>query len=154
MRTALSAALIGLSALVGDGAVYVDAPWRGNADPAAQVSDADRAAIAKVIRGQLQAFRDDDAARAFSFAAPAIQAQFGSPTRFMAVVQSSYLPVYRPRSVAFGDLATIDGRLTQNVRLEGPDGEPVSALYFMEREADGTWRIGGCVLTEDDSLGT
>ena len=41
----------------------------------------------------------------------------------------------------------IDGRLTQLVNVVGPDGVARVALYFMERQADGSWRIGGCMLT-------
>ena len=30
--------------------------------------------------------------------------------------------------------------------LVGPDFEVVTAYYVMQRQADGTWRINGCVL--------
>jgi hypothetical protein len=29
----------------------------------------------------------------------------------------------------------------------GPDGQPALALYAMERQPDGSWRIAGCTLT-------
>src|SRR5262249_39068567 len=43
---------------------------------AAQVSDADQAAIRQVIEQQLQAFQHDDGAGAYAFASPSIQKQF------------------------------------------------------------------------------
>jgi ketosteroid isomerase-like protein len=116
-------------------------------EPASDIGAADRGKIRAVIGDQIAAFRRDDAATAFSFAAPNIQAMFGSAERFLQMVRDGYAPVYRPSDVAFGELVRIDGKLTQLVQVVGPDGAPRTALYFMEQQADGTWRIGGCVLT-------
>lgn len=121
--------------------------WSQAPQPASDIGAADRATIRAVIGDQIAAFRRDDAAAAFSFAAPNIQAMFGSPERFLQMVRDGYQPVYRPSDVAFGELVRIDGQLTQIVQVVGPDGAPRTALYFMERQADGAWRIGGCVLT-------
>ena len=38
------------------------------------------------------------------------------------------------------------GKLAQPVRVTGPDGRPVLAMYHMERQADGSWRINGVTL--------
>ncbi len=119
----------------------------------ADVGAADRAEIQHVIGNQLDAFQHDDGARAFGFASPNIQSMFGNATRFMAMVRQGYPPVYRPQSVRFDDLVTMDGRLVQRVTLIGPDGRPVVALYTMEHESDGSWRIDGCALTKSDDVG-
>ena len=66
----------------------------------------------------------------------------------MAMVKGAYQPVYRPREVAFRDLRLVEGILVQEVFLVGPDGRAVIALYFMERQADGAWRINGVHLLE------
>lgn len=113
----------------------------------------DREAIHGVIQHQLNAFRADDAGTAFGDASPGIQGLFGDAANFMAMVRSGYAPVYRPRSATFGSLVEIDGRTVQKVHLIGPDGKPALALYYMEREADGTWKIDGCQLTEDNAVG-
>ncbi len=110
------------------------------------MSAADQAAIRGVISSQLDAFRHDNGAAAFALASPAIQGLFGTPERFMAIVQQSYQPVYRPREVDFRDVVSFEGHPTQRVVVVGPDGVPVVAYYLMEREADGHWRIDGCVL--------
>jgi hypothetical protein len=68
----------------------------------------------------------------------------------MAMVKGGYLPVYRPSQVEFGDIVDLEGQLTQRVRVVGPDGKPVMALYFMQRQPDGSWLINGCMLTEAD----
>ncbi|MGE0725605.1 MAG: DUF4864 domain-containing protein [Alphaproteobacteria bacterium] len=115
---------------------------------------ADRAAIEGVIRDQMAAFRRDDGAAAFAFAAPAIQAQFGTPAVFMEMVRTGYMAVYRPRSVEFRDLVTIDGQPVQRVLVVGPDGRAELAHYVMERQGDGAWRIAGCFLTRSEDRTT
>ncbi len=110
------------------------------------VGEADKVAIRKVIEEQLGAFRRDDAEAAFAQASPNIQAMFQTPDRFMSMVRGGYQPVYRPRQVEFRDIIDIDGTPTQKVFIIGPDGAPFMALYPMEQQADGTWKISGCYL--------
>jgi hypothetical protein len=124
--------------------------------PAAQASDptvtaADKSAIRQVVQSQLDAFQKDDGAKAFSYASPSIHSIFESSDNFMSMVKSGYAPVYRPRNVQFGPLENIEGVPVQHVFLVGPDGLGVDALYYMEREPDGTWRINGCELKQGSS---
>ena len=121
---------------------------------AAPPTDADEAAIHTVISGQLEAFRRDDAAGAYAFAAPSIKGIFSSPANFLAMVQRGYPPVYRPRSVDFTSLREVDGAMVQDVELTGPDGLAYTARYTMEQEADGSWRISACQLLESHRVGT
>ena len=106
----------------------------------------DARAVREVIEAQLDAFRRDDAARAFSLATPGIRAAFGDAETFMAMVRSSYAVVYRPTSVAFDAPLVIDGELVQPVRLTDAEGRAWLALYPMERQPDGSWRTNGCKL--------
>ena len=110
------------------------------------LSLADRRAIRETVERQLQAFQNDDAVTAFSFASPKIQEQFGTPENFMEMVVTAYEPVYRPRSVVFEDPSIIRSTPAQPVFLLSGDGIPVTALYLMERQPDGSWRINGCFL--------
>ena len=112
----------------------------------APVSEADEARIRAVVADQLAAFQRDDAKAAFAFATPAIQQIFQTPGNFMQMVKTGYAPVYRPRKVEFRDLVDAEGVPVQRVYLVGPDGVPVIALYPMERQADGSWKIDGCYL--------
>ena len=116
-------------------------------DPAAA------SAIRSIIENQLEAFLADDGVRAFSFASPDIQLQFGSPDTFMSMVRTGYAPVYRPQAVEFLDLLAAPGGPVQQVHVVGPDGKAVIAHYLMEQQPDGSWRIAGCVLTEAPDLG-
>jgi ketosteroid isomerase-like protein len=124
-------------------------PLRAQVD----IETADVKSIRRVIEQQIDAFKRDDATGAYSFAAPPIRKIFPSAEIFMRMVRQGYQPVYRPRSFAFEELTRIDGKLVQPVRVIGPDGLPVTALYIMERQPDGSWKIGGCVLTQAPGQG-
>lgn len=110
------------------------------------VSPTDARAVRQVIEAQLDAFKRDDAPRAFSYAAPGIRQIFGTPENFMAMVRNSYAVVYRPQTVAFDAPVVIGGDVVQPVRLTDAEGRAWIALYPMLREPDGTWRINGCQL--------
>jgi hypothetical protein len=118
-----------------------------HADDEATLDLADRAAIRAVVEQQLAAFQRDDGSAAFSLASPTIQRQFRSSDNFMRMVRTGYQPVYRPREVQFGTIATVNGDIVQRVELIGPDGKPALALYVMQRQSDGSWKINGCFLT-------
>ena len=108
----------------------------------------DLAAIRNVIVGQLDAFRHDDAEKAFSFAAPQIKKIFGTPEVFLRMVRESYRAVYRPQTYRFRDVKRINGQLVQPVTVVGPSGNTETALYIMEIQPDGSWRIGGCIMAQ------
>ncbi|MFP6741955.1 MAG: DUF4864 domain-containing protein [Alphaproteobacteria bacterium] len=114
------------------------------------LSDGDRQAIQAVIADQLDAFQRDDGAAAFAQATPDIQAHFRTAANFMRMVREAYQPVYRPRQVEFRDVIDFHGAPAERVYLIGPDGVPVIALYPMERQPDGHWRINGCYLLRVD----
>lgn len=106
----------------------------------------DVAAAQKVIRSQEQAFARDDAAAAWSHAAPAIQELFPRPEIFMQMVQQGYAPVYRHRSFEFGEAKAAGGEIAQRVYIVDDNGEAWEALYTLERQPDGSYRITGCSL--------
>ena len=119
-----------------------------------ELSAADRAEIRTVITQQIEAFRHDDGEAAFAFASRGIQDQFGNPDRFLDMVRRAYPAVHRPRAVDFSELLTGDSTIVQQVELVGPDGEAALALYSMERETAGLWRISGCTLVKSARVGT
>ncbi|MSP66670.1 MAG: DUF4864 domain-containing protein [Alphaproteobacteria bacterium] len=121
---------------------------------AVDLSTDDRVAIRQIITRQIDAFRRDAGEEAFAYAAPGIRATFMSADIFMAMVQSAYQAVYRPRSVQFEEIIDFYGRPAQRVHLIGPDGIPVIAVYPMERQPDGSWLIAGCYLIPTDARST
>ncbi|WP_063692453.1 DUF4864 domain-containing protein [Bradyrhizobium stylosanthis] len=123
LLVALSVALIGLSA---------------RAD--------DIATAQGVIRAQEQAFVRDDASAAYSYAAPAIKEIFPAPEIFMSMVQNGYAPVYRHKSFEFGESKVEGSRIAQRVHIVDANGEAWEALYTLEQQADGSYKITGCTL--------
>lgn len=123
--------------------------------PAAAADGSRQAAgIRDAISRQLDAFSRDDGAAAFAIAAPAIQRMFGDAERFMAMVAQSYPPVYRSRRVTFRELMREGNEVIQKAVVTGPDGVPVVALYGMERDATGAWRINSCILLSPEESPT
>ncbi len=116
----------------------------------AQMADADRDSIRTIIESQLGAFQRDDGDTAYSYASPMIQGLFPTVDGFMAMVRSGYPPVYRPRSVVFGEILQTPQGPVQRVFLTGPDGRNWVAIYSMEQQPDGSWKINGCRLVEDN----
>ena len=117
------------------------------------IGSPERAKIEQAIRSQIGAFGRDDASGAFAFAAPSTQERFGNADMFLEAVRRRYQPVYRPHGVDFTTLSAKDGAIVQTVELIGPDGNAYTALYTMEREADGTWRIVACQLLPSERVG-
>ena len=142
-RRAVLLAACGIAAGLGSTTTTAQAPG-----PARDVPASDRETIRRVIARQIDAFRRDAAEEAFGFASPGIRALFGTADAFMTMVRTGYRPVHRPRSFAFDDLLDWGGTLVQPVRLVAPDGARVLALYDMERQPDGSWKIAGCRLVE------
>ncbi len=83
-------------------------------------SDADRSAIRGIIQDQIEAFKRDDAVRAFSYATPALQNMFGSQERFMDMVKDGYRPVYQAAQLCNG---RIQGHARRH-ESERPDSRP------------------------------
>ncbi|HEV2154285.1 DUF4864 domain-containing protein [Bradyrhizobium sp.] len=99
-----------------------------------------------VIRAQEQAFARDDAAAAYSHAAPAIREIFPAPDIFMSMVQNGYAPVYRHKSFEFGESTSEGNWISQHVHIVDANGEAWEALYTLEQQADGNYKITGCSL--------
>ena len=113
-----------------------------------RVSGTDAKAIRAVVQGQLDAFASDNGAKAFSYAAPGIRAQFGNPEVFMAMVREGYEVMLRPASVQFLPPAVEAGQTIQLVRLTDDAGRVWLARYVMEKQKSGAWRVGGCSLAQ------
>ncbi len=121
---------------------------------AESLTPADEAAFRSIIGSQIEAFRAEDGPKAYSHAAPVIRQIFPTPDMFMNMVRQGYQPVYRPRSVEFGEAGfSASGRPIQKVTVVGPDGLTYEAIYTMERQPDGSWAISGCAIVRAPELG-
>ena len=116
---------------------------------AQDIGAGDQAEFRRIIAEQIAAFNADDGNRAFGFAAPVIQQIFQNPDNFMSMVKKGYAPVYRQQSFSFGEVTTeFMGKPTQRVTIVDVNGKLWTALYSLEKQPDGTWKISGCTLVQ------
>lgn len=121
---------------------------------ASEVARGDVKAVRQVIEAQLAAFAEDDAEKAFSFAAPSIRESFGTAEKFMAMVRRGYPVVYRPTSVRFLEPVMHGATLMQRVRMTDDLGTSWMVVYSLERQDDQSWRITGCIAARGDDRTT
>ena len=120
------------------------APRTGQAQTAEQQS-----AVVEVIQNQLSAFQRDDGPGAYRFAAPNIRTLFPTADVFMDMVRRGYGFLIDPAAVEFLDVRAEGGDLYQAVRVIDRDGKRRIAIYRMERQEDGSWKIAAVYITED-----
>ncbi len=99
-----------------------------------------------IIRAQEQAFSRDDAAAAYSYAAPEIRQLFPQADTFLQMVQQAYPPIHRHKSFEFGEARAAQGRIAQRVHIVDDNGEAWEAMYTLEQQPDGSLKITGCSL--------
>jgi hypothetical protein len=122
---------------------------------AAYAGDAEIRAAQGAIEAQLKAFQAGDGELAYSYAAPSIKRIFPSVDIFMGMVESAYQPVRNPRSFSFGKVQEVGATsIVQQVLLTGPDGKEYEAVYTLELQPDGVYRITGVSLKASNSLST
>jgi hypothetical protein len=125
-------------------ATVVPALASESAGTEATLSTAQWKSIQRVISQQRAALVAGDGAKAFGYASPGTQAQFGDAATFMTMVRTGYAPLLTARYVEFLEGAVIDGVVIQPLRLIDADNTVRVALYTMERQKSGIWRISGC----------
>lgn len=102
--------------------------------------------VREVIQAQLAAFAADDAAKAFSYAAPNVRKSVASAEHFMAMVRGQYAVVYRPASVAFMKPERDGDMVVQPVQMSDAEGVAWLAVYTLQRQKNKQWRITGCFV--------
>lgn len=106
--------------------------------------------VQEVIMAQFKAFEADDAEAAFLTATPEIREKIGDSARFLALVRGSYPMIYRPAGVGFLAPEMEKGQVIQIVSIRDADDKTWLALFTLEQQPDMSWRIGGCVVAEND----
>ncbi|MEP7328784.1 MAG: DUF4864 domain-containing protein [Betaproteobacteria bacterium] len=113
---------------------------------ATTLAPAEWKAIEQTIDQQRAALKSGDGAKALAFATAAIRNQFGTPDNFLRMVRGSYGAILTARATNYLEGAVIEGAVIQPLRLILPDNTVLVALYQMEMQKDGRWKIAGCVL--------
>lgn len=105
------------------------------------------------IDGQIRAFLADKEAEAYAFAAPNVRTYFPTVESFMGMVKSGYTPVHRPQNWDFGRVQeTGSGTVAQEVLITDMTGKNWAALYTVEQQPDGNWKITGVSLKKTDAM--
>jgi len=99
-----------------------------------------------IIERQFDAFARDDAEAAYALADPTIKNMFGDADHFLAMVRDQYPPVYRHRSVEFGEFSELGDEASLKATIVDADNVVWTAVYSLRRAANGEWLISGCVL--------
>jgi hypothetical protein len=106
--------------------------------------------VRAVIVAQLKAFAEDDADAAFAQATPEVRKSVGQAARFLALVRGSYPMVYRPAGFGFLPAEMDKDQVLQVVTIRDADDKTWLAMFALERQPDHSWRIGGCIVAEND----
>ena len=107
---------------------------------------ADEREIAQnIISSQIEAFKENNIEKAYTFAAPNIQAQFSNPEVFGMMVKNGYPIIWRPKSFKFTKFKDLGNKSIQRVLFQSYDGRLETYDYILEKYDD-LWKIAG-VLT-------
>jgi hypothetical protein len=119
----------------------------------AHAGDAEIKSAQATIDAQIKAFSRGDNAEACGYAAPSIQQIFPTVDSFMSMVTGAYQPVYKPQSYDFGKAEEMGAtQVIQQLLIVGPDGKDYEALYRLERQPDGSYKITGVSLKASNTL--
>lgn len=109
-------------------------------------------AIQSTILNQIEAFRADDFATAFSLASPVIKGIFGTSDNFGAMVRNGYPMVHRPAEVRMLEKRQVAGMTVQRVLITDAQGRSHVLDYQMVETPEG-WQINGVSLLPSGGVG-
>ena len=98
-----------------------------------------------IIQSQIQAFLDENAELAYSYAAPLIKMKFNNPLEFMSMVKNYYEPVYNPKQFYFIDARYFEGAIYHQLQVISQQDESFLATYSLIQDG-GKWKISGCAV--------
>jgi hypothetical protein len=98
-----------------------------------------------IIESQIQAFLDENAELAYSYAAPLIKMKFDNPSEFMFMVKNYYEPVYNPKQFYFIDARYFEGAIYHQLQVISQQDESFLATYSLIQD-EGKWKISGCAV--------
>ena len=98
--------------------------------------------VHETITSQLEAFVDDDFAKAFTYASPSIRSMFKTPENFGRMVRSGYPMVWRPEKVTFLQHRKNSSGRIQDIQILDQRGAVHYLRYFLTDTSSG-WKISG-----------
>ena len=101
--------------------------------------------VRNTISLQIEAFKENNIKKAYTFAAPNIQAQFPNPNVFGLMVRNGYPVIWKPKNFKFTKFQDLGNKSIQRVLFQSYNGSLETYDYILEEYAD-LWKIAG-VLT-------
>ena len=98
--------------------------------------------VRDTISLQINAFKQNDIKKAYTFASANIQAQFPSPEVFGLMVRNGYPVIWKPKSFKFTSFKDFGNRCIQRVLFQSYNGSLETYDYILERD-DKLWKIAG-----------
>ena len=94
------------------------------------------------ISSQIDAFKKNDVEKAYTFAAPNIQAQFPNPETFGLMVRNGYPIIWKPKSFKFVKFKNLGDKCIQRVLFQSYNGSLETYDYILEKN-NKEWKIAG-----------
>ncbi len=124
-------------------------PSSGRAGTPTPSAPAVKEKLQSIVRQQLEAFRRNDYAAAYVFAAPGIKAQFPVEA-FEEMVRRGYPLIAQSKDASFGVTLDDGEKAVVTVRVTAADGQAASYHYLLERVGD-DWRIAGVQAIKEEA---
>lgn len=124
-------------------------PFPGRAGAPTPSTPAVKEKLHAIIRQQLDAFRRNDYAAAYVFAAPGIKGQFPVEA-FAEMVRRGYPIIANSKEASFGVTLDDGEKAVVTVRVTGVDGQAASYHYLLER-VGADWCIAGVQGIKDET---
>ena len=98
--------------------------------------------VRDTISLQIDAFKQNDIKKAYTFASANIQAQFPNPEVFGLMVRNGYPVIWKPKSFKFTRFKDLGNRCIQRVLFQSYNGSLETYDYILEKN-DNLWKIAG-----------
>ena len=115
------------------------------------LSHSDTTRANQTVQQQREACARAPVKAAYSYDSPSIKKIFQSYSDFEVMIKNSYQAVYRPKSVDFGVVQSVETGVVLKLYLVDPDGAFVTAEYELKKQDNNLWLISSCILIKNAS---
>ncbi len=116
-----------------------------------EAAAADPRTVQEVIKAQLAAIRARDADLAYSFMSHDFHEENHDALTFLSDMRFTQRGIYNHDEYTFLDSQSTDDINLQKVRMNDHYGKPVTVIYRMERQDDGSWLIDSFTILKIDA---
>ncbi|WP_306257107.1 DUF4864 domain-containing protein [Pararhizobium sp. IMCC21322] len=99
-----------------------------------------------LVHSYLWAISNKQADLLYLTAAEAVISKYATPNAFLQRMQKVHRPVVNGSLVRFDGVSISDGVPVQSVYIKDERGLQWLASYFLTKQADGQWKIAGCLI--------